>query len=314
MTQNIKNLITLSVAIMAGLLLSIGTHMIFNPIKIEREKQETLDVLANYFEDVTDFETNKLETLSGVEILRSIRAYDEDLGIGYLYEINYSNGFGNMHIRLTVSPKDIIESAEFIELNQTQYQPQSRDLLEKYVLQKLESNIADGAAGATSISLNDLSHMISMLGKHHDGTDKFEISLPYAEIYGVTDYNITNEETTSENNAQIIIETIEDLGTAYTVTKSGIYETGNVTEKSITVIVVLDLENNIVGVLLPVDKYNHSKGGFMSNALEFLKSYVDLNLEDIVDGSVGPTNPAISFNSRSLIEQMVLIIQGVHLS
>lgn len=313
MTKTVKSIITLAVVAILGIGLSIGTHFIFNPIKEERAKQETLSILDDYFTGVTDFEANKLEVIEGVEILRSVRVYKNEDPLGYLYEANITNDFGNMKVRLSVDVKDVIQTIEFLELNQTMYLPQTTKMLETYVLSKLSADIFDGAAGATSISKNDLSHLMSMVGLHHDSTDKFEIQAPYKDFYG-DDYVISNTEELSNSGATIKVETIEGLGVVYTITKSGIYQTDSTQEKSITLVLALNNDNKIIGVLLPAELYNHTKGGFMTSAMEFAQSFKDTSILDVTDGNAGATGDVVAHNSRTLIEDMVLIVQGVHIS
>jgi len=313
MTTKVKGLMTLSIVLLASVLLVIGTHMVFNPIKVERENKATLSLLENYFAEVTDFETNNLETIEGVEILRSVRILKDEEPLGYLYEANIVNSFGNMKVRISVDVKDIIQTAEFIEMNQTMYQTQTQNMLQTYPLNKLNADIFDGAAGATSISKNDLAHLMSMVGLHHDSTDKFEVVLPYSEFYG-EDYVISSTENISEAGASMIKEVIEGQGVVYTVTKSGIYQTDSIEEKSITLVIALDNDNKIIGILLPVELYNHTKGNFMASALVFAESFVGINLADITDGNTGASGDGSAHNSRNLIEDIVFVVQGVHLS
>jgi len=311
MSKTMKGLLTFLSVLFIGIGLIIGTHMIFNPIKEERSKAETLSVLEDYFNSATDFESNALETIDGVEILRSLRVYQGEEPLGYFYEANIENDFGNMKVRLSLDTKDIIQTIELLEMNQTMYQAQTEAMLETYQLSKLSGDIFDGAAGATSISKKDLSHLITVLGMHHDQTDKFEISLPYQPFYG-DDYVIESTENITAEDATIVVETILGQGVVYTITKAGVYQTGSIEEKSITLVVALDNDGEIIGILLPVELYNHTKGNFMANALEFAESFVGQNIADIVDGQAGATGEVTAYNSRTLLEDMFLIIQGVH--
>ncbi|WP_162146870.1 hypothetical protein [Acholeplasma granularum] len=312
MTTNIKSLITFLVVIVLSALLSITSYMVFNPIKEEKIKQETLTILDEYFSGVTDFEKNETETLSDVEILLSVRALKNEEPMGYLYEANYHNSFGNIKVRLVVDLKEIIQKAEFIELNQTMYLTQTTNNLQTYVQRKLNKDIFDGAAGVTSISINDLSHMISMIGLHHDSTNKFEVQLPYQEFFG-EDYTITDTENLNEDGAKIVKETIGTSGYVYTLTKAGIYNSDSITQKEITVVVALNPNGLIIGTQLPIDLYGHSKGGYYNDALAFLQTYNDKDLTTLLDGQAGTTTE-IAHNSRMLIEDIMQILKGVHTS
>ena len=311
MTMKLKGILTLLFVVLLGGILSVSSHLVFEPIRQEREDRLTLEILGSYFNEVSRFETNPLETIQGVEITRSLRALKADEPLGYLYEANITNEFGNMRVRITLDVRDIIQSVEFIELNQTLYQSQTRNMLNTYLLTKLETDIFDGASGATSISRKDLSRLMSALGRHHDQSDKFEFILPYVAYYG-PDYVVSSTQTLSQDNATIIVETISGQGVVYTITKSGIYQTGSIEEKSITLIIALDNANNIIGIDLPVDLYNHTKGNFMRSAIAFAESFIDTNLADVTDGNTGASGDGEAHNSRVLIENMMLIIQSIH--
>lgn len=312
MTLKIKGFITFAVVIVLSISLSIGAHLVFEPIRQERADRVTLEILETYFSEVTRFESNPLETIEGVEVTRSLRALKADEPLGYLYEANITNEFGNMRVRIAVDVKDIIQSVEFVELNQTLYQSQTRNMLNTYLLTKLETDIFDGAAGATSISRNDLSRLMRILGRHHDQSDKFDFVLPYVAYYG-PDYVVSNTEYLTVSDATIIVETISGQGVVYTITKSGIYQTGSIEEKSITLVLALDSNNEIIGIDLPVEGYNHTKGNFMSSVIRFVESFIGTNLADITDGNTGASGDGEAHNSRNLIEAMILIVQSIQI-
>ena len=52
----------------------------------------------------------------------------------------------------------------------------------------------------------------------------------------------------------------------------------------------------------------------MTNAMEFAQSFKDTSILDVTDGNAGATGDVLAHNSRTLIEDMVLIVQGVHIS
>ncbi|CDR31465.1 Uncharacterised protein [Acholeplasma oculi] len=308
-----KNLIIFFSALIVLLGLVVGTELIFNPIKNERLKQETLSTLKIYFDQATDFETNTLETIDGVEITRSVRVYNDVEPLGYLYEANMENAFGNIRIRLVVEANDTIAEVIFVELNQTMYQQQTKNIAEQYVFQKLKGSITDASAGATSYSIQTLVTMIQTIGSHHDQTDKFDIKLPYQDYYG-EGYVVEDSTNLTIDGAQVKKETVTNKGIVYTISKSGIYNSDVVTEKEITVIVVLDTEGQILAVLLPTDLYQHTKGNFYNNALEFAQSFVGKTFDDVLDGQAGATTDPGAFNSRSLILDILLIAKGDYLA
>lgn len=313
MNLNIKNLIALAIAFILSIGLVIGGYMVFNPIKEAKDKAVILDKVETLFADATEFTVNPNETIDGVEILLSLKVLDGTTPLGYIYEANTVNGFGNIKIIISVGLDERIIEVVVQELNQTMYQSNTLSLAQNYVFQKLSGSIPDANSGATSVSAWSLMDMMQAIGAHHDKIDKFEIILPYQAFYG-EGYQVIDTKTSNVDGAVVKTETISgNLGTVYSLTKAGIYNTDLVTTKEITVVVVLDDAGKILGVLLPPESYNHTKGNFYNNALEFSQSYVDLNLSDIVDGQAGSTADPGAFNSRSLIEDLMLIAKGVYL-
>lgn len=313
MNLNIKGMITLFITLLVSFGLVVGGYLVFNPIKEEKEKAIILDKVETLFADATEFILNPSETVDGVEISLSLRVLDGSDPLGYVYEANTQNGFGNIKIIMSVGLDERIIELKILELNQTMYQSQTENLAQSYVYQKLSQSIPDANSGATSVSAWSLMDMIGAIGMHHDSVEKFEIILPYQAFYGDT-YTVIETQNSTVDGAALKIETISgNLGKVYQLTKAGIYNSDVVTTKEITVVIALDNNGKILGVLLPPESYQHTKGNFYNNALEFSQSYVDLNIADIVDGQAGATTDPGAFNSRSLIEDLLLTAKGVYL-
>src|SRR5690606_37184685 len=112
--------------------------------------------------------------------------------LGYLYEANVKNTYGNIKIRVKVDVKERIQMVDLVELNQSMYQSQTTNKAQSYVEQDI-SKIPDGYAGATSISLHGLMDMMMAIRDVHNSAPKFDIPLPYKDYYG-SDYTIISTE------------------------------------------------------------------------------------------------------------------------
>ncbi len=314
--MRLKNILTLTITVILSFGLVLGTHAIFNPIKQAKERAIVLSKLETLFTDAKDFELNSKETIDGVDILLSARVLaNDDEPLGYVYQANAINGFGNIKITLSVGLDEKIIDILFDEINQTMYVAQTMALRESYIYQQLSSNIPDANAGATSISMHTLMDMIRAIGIHHDGVLKFENApLPYEAFFGNA-YTIID--TTTENILGAVVKTeiiSDELGTVYSITKAGIYNSESITEREITLVIALNNSGEIIGVLLPRDDYKHTMGGYYNRTLIFAETFVGQNLAELVDAYTGSTEDANEpNNSKFLVHELFMIAQGVYL-
>lgn len=311
-----KNIIVLSLVVLLGLGLTILTGLIFNPIALKIEKEKALEKTLLYYDKAKDVEVLTNKKMDGVSVSFGTKVYDkDDVGIGYLYEINKENDFGNIKLMVKVDLKDSISEIVILELNQTMYQSQTEKLVNDYVFTKLSNEVVDLSAGATSISLNTLSSMIKVLGSYHHDVEKLELSLPYLDYYG--DYEVLETKNENKNGADIIIETIsDDKGLVYSLTKAGIYQTGNAKETEITLVIILDNEGKVLKMLLPGELYKHSKGGFYDKALLHVEEFENMKLEMVPDTYTGASDPSsgVPFNTLNLIHDLIQTAKEIYLS
>lgn len=313
--MKLKSILALTITFLVSLSLLIGSYAIFNPIKLAKEKEKALAEIKVMMSDATDFTSNPLETIDGVEILLSAKVYKGSEGIGYVYEANAKNGFGNIKIMIAVGLDEKISDLKMIELNQTMYQDKTTKLLQDYKYQKLSPSIADQAAGATSVSMNTLMDMFSALGSHHAKVEKFPFVMPYEAFYG--EYTIASSTTSNVSGAAVKVEVINGAsksGKVISLTKAGVYQTGSLTEKEIMVQVALDETGKILGVLLPNESYKHSLGNFYAKALVYAQSFKDMMINEVPDAYTGSTNDeGEPNNSKMLIHELMLIAGEVFL-
>jgi len=305
--MRVKNIITLTIITVLSLGLIITSNLIFTPIAKARELSKALDSASVYYEGATRVEVEKLYSEGNAKVSLALRVFGtDDTPIGYLYEVNENNDFGNIKIIVKVNLKDLIEEIIILELNQTMYEKQTEKLANDYLFTKLDDEIVDVTGGVTSISLNTLTNMIKVLGKVHHSNPKLELTLPYLEYFD--EYEIVDEVEKTIDEASVLKETISNgKGFVYTLTKSGIYETGNASKKELTLVVVLDGEGNILDLLLPGDLYRHSKGNLYNNALEYISEFKEMHINEIPDAYTGSTSDGGANNSKLLIHNLLVI-------
>ncbi|MFA5692525.1 MAG: hypothetical protein WC907_02815 [Acholeplasmataceae bacterium] len=306
--MRLKNILTLTIITVLSLGLIIGSNLIFTPIAKERELSKALDKAEIYYEDVTRVEIEKSYSEGNVKVELLLRVFGKDDNpLGYLYEINETNDYGNIRIMVKVNLKDLIEELIVLELNQTMYMKQTEKLANDYLFTKLDDNVVDITGGVTTISLNTLTNMIQVLGKVHHSNPKLELTLPYLDYFD--EYEVVSEDKKTIDEASVLKETIsDDKGFVYTLTKSGVYDSHSPTKKEITLVIILNNEGDILDLLLPADLYKHTKSGnFYNNALEYVTGFKDLNISEIPDAYTGSTSDGGANNSKLLIHNLLVI-------
>lgn len=315
--MRLKNILVLTISFLLSIGLIFGTFSIFNPIKLERERVATLSIVKEYFESADDFEKLAPKTVDGIPVSMVLKVLDnEDAPLGYLYEANVINTYGNIRIRVSVDVSQKIQTVDLVELNQSMYESKTINTAKNYEFQDI-TKIADGYAGVTSISVRGLMDMMMAIRDVHNSIPKFDIPRPYAAFYG-TDYTIESTTEQTVDGASVKVEMITDgLGTVYTVTKSGIKQYGHTDLYPITLVVATNASNQIVGVLLPADLYGHTKGAYYVKALAYAQSFVNTNLNNVPDVYASPTegvdNGESDFpdNSKRLIHSEFVIAKEV---
>ncbi|WP_162164071.1 hypothetical protein [Acholeplasma hippikon] len=311
--MKLKSMLTFIVTILISFILAITTYVIFNPIKVEKQNQITLEKIREVIPMAKTFELNKATTVNGTEISLSGRVKDvSGKELGYVYEMNEKNGFGNIKILVAADVKGIITKTVIVELNQTMYVAQSEKLIAAYVNQNL-SKITDLNAGATSVSHNTIMGMFRNLGEHHKVVPQFDNKPAYFDFFG-EDYVIKSTDTKVIDGAEVKVEVIKDKGYVYSLNKKSIYNSDSSTEKAITLVIAMDNDGKILGALLPVETYEHTMG-YRTLALTYANSFKDTNIADFVDAYAGVSaDDGEPNNTKWLIHRLYVIAKEVYLA
>lgn len=313
--MKLKSILTFVVAIILSLAISVASGLVFNPIKAEKERQITLSKIQEVFKDAVNFTLNSNEKVGDTEIILSAKVFGKDeKELGYFYEINETNGFGNIRLIVAADVKQSITNVTTVELNQTLLQEQTKTVISSYKGQKL-NQIIDWNAAATSVSAHTVMSMFRNLSDHHNEIPHFDSKPEYFEYFG-EDYEVIVTNNQTVNGATLVIETISnDLGYAYSLTKDGIYDSSNPgTKKFITLKIFMNKEGKILGAELPSDLYKHTKGDYYNNAVLYANSFKDMNISEIEDAYVGASDISDGQpnNSKKLIHELFNTAKGVY--
>jgi hypothetical protein len=315
--MRLKNILTLVITFILSIGLVFGSYAIFNPIKVERERQETLSIAKEYFSNAQDFNAYNGASVGNVKVSLALKVLGQGGSeLGYLYEANVTNSYGNIRVRVVAGVDQKISEIDLLELNQTMYQAQTTNKINTYLFTRIDE-IADSYAGATSVSIRSLVDMMVVVRDVHKLVPKTEIHDPYEEYFG--EYSIDSTDTQTVNDATVVIQTItgsKKSGAIYTVTKMG---TGYVdhSDDTITAIIILDSEGNILLVDLPTDLYNHTKGSYYNQVRAYARGFMGQNIADITDAYSGGTNEGLSdtpHNSMSLVHHEMVIVKELWLA
>ncbi len=147
------------VAIACGLVIG-GINAWTAPIIEENAYKAKVAAYQSVLPDMDEF--TELDTSSDPDsIQEKVEAKDSDgIVIGYIININQTNGYGNMQIVMAIGADGTILSADFLQLNQTLNLPNTRENLQMYVGQNINAqHNYDFLSGATR-SLETLTAMM----------------------------------------------------------------------------------------------------------------------------------------------------------
>lgn len=315
--MKLKNILTLTISFILSVGLVFGSFAVFNPIKLEKERQATLAIAKEYFNTATDFESFNGLTVGSVKVSLALKVKGSgNSDLGYVYEANVTNTYGNIRVRVVAGIDQKISVVDLLELNQTQFENQTKNLARSYQFMSI-SSIADGYGGATSVSIRSLIDMMRAIRDVHESIPQFVVPEPYKKYFG--EYTIDSTNTQSVGSATVVIETVTGAttsGTVYTITKVGQGWVEH-SDSAITMIVVLDTEGNIIGVELPFELYGHSKDEYYDQVKAYAETFIGDHIEDIADAYTGGTNTGESdtpHNSMSLVHSEIAIVKGLWLA
>lgn len=303
------------IAIACGLLIGL-VNMVTSPIIAENEKQATLTSYSEVMSGLDDFEELSIAS-DPSSIVSKVKAFDaSDAVIGYIYKGYMTNGYGDMTIVMGINPNGVIVGAQFLTLNQTLHLDYTRANLQLFV----GTNIADLTpsgdlqSGAT-YSRTTMMAILSDFATSFEDTAEPVVELdPYEEMFGV-DYVLTDDATFTAVGEVLSRQTATDadsnfVGYLYKVTGNGIYDSYEEEYGDITIYVGLDSSNNILGVYIPEDEYEHSAGSRYDKVVSYTDTLAGTSISAF-DASTGSDLTTGATNSKTLVDELLTALKGV---
>ncbi len=227
-------------------------------------------------------------------------AYKGSTFLGTVYNVKIKNGytyheddaFGMIELLVAIDPAENVK-VQIVELNQSDWTVKG---IQAYIYDKYQSipygsvtniptyDAADPTAGATATdSTGAIKAIIQRVVDIH-----FDLIVdnPLITLYGsnavitvdssfdpTTEYVTQRELVKNESNV--------DLGYVYTLTGTGDFlgYDGMVTGQSVTIKVAFDVDDAVIGVILPEELYGHTTGDRMNK----IQNYLDLLIGSTID-------------------------------
>lgn len=168
---------------------------------------------------------------------------------------------------------------------------------------------ADIVSGATdnpaTVSTDSIKAMIQAVVVLHYNLAEED---PYVDIFGIMDYELVVDESfvPSEHiTTKLMVKDSlsNDLGYIYSITGRGEYQNGAF--DTIVINIIFNMDDEIIGVSLPKDEYNHSAGSYGTKNKAYLEEYIGLTIDDIqtkVDSNGSQDVTSGASNTRALID------------
>lgn len=168
----------------------------------------------------------------------------------------------------------------------------------------------DASATATD-STGAIKALVQRIVDYH-----FEIVRdPYEAWYGAG-YTKANDDGFVSGNPLVIgrevIRNANDaiIGYVYELTDTGVYyapDTG-----SVTAYIAFDIDNVVIGVMLPEETYGHSLGNFRNKNLTYLESFIGATAEEFAALQVDNADIAAgASNTQALIDRLLVALSEV---
>ncbi len=300
------------VAIVCGLLIG-GVNAITAPVI----KQNLIDAQNKAYQEVLPagktFEEIKLNNVP-VSITTVVKGLDgSNQVIGYIYVASGTNKHGSMTIAISIDAKGKILGAQFVDIQQTLNVEGTRQNLSAFVGTQISALSPDGdlVSGVTN-SLNTVKALLTDVATVHAEVADVPAD-PYTKMFGEG----FSKEVDSSFTATEFVKSRElvkdsngtDIAYLYKLNGFSIYNSESTEEKDITLYVGVDLTNNILGIVAPLNEYNHTAGGLYTNTITFLEVYTNTALSDVETTGADLTSGAT--NSKNLANQLMAALKEV---
>jgi hypothetical protein len=302
------------VAFACGLVIG-GVNAITSPIIEENRTRAQIEAYERVLPGISEFtELDRQGDPSTIISKVEGRNANGDI-IGYIYVAYGTNKFGYMRIISSVALDGKILGASFLEINQTYNVNDTRTNLSLYEGRNITevAPVGDMISGVTG-SKNTLVDLMADIARAHARMDIITVD-PFNDWFDVAYTRINDDSFQAESSvvARQIVKNDADeiIAYIYEIVKTGIYFDSSSSE--ITVFVGVDLNQDIFGILIPRDTYNHTKG-YMQEVISFaINTYVGINLSEVVALSDGDL-AAGATNSSRLVSLMLIDLKEVVLS
>lgn len=300
------------VAIACGLVIG-GVNAITAPIIEQNIIEARQDAYRAVFPNADDF--NELELLpeDPDAILNKVEALDaSDNVIGYIYEAEGTNRYGTMRIVAAITFSGEVQSAKFTIVEQT-YKPRTEAVLQEYVGLQIDSDFKSGATIVfTTGTIQEIMNAIAVAHANTAAAPAF--TDPYDIMFNTTVTQTTDNAfvgtATVISKSVVTNEASETIGYVYELTGTAEYNSDEGETGSITVMVGVDLNGDIVGVYLPLESYHHTTSAFfLDGVVAYADLFVGLNILDAgfdaPDLTTGPSN------SKNLVIDLITDLKEV---
>ncbi len=295
------------VAIACGLLIG-GINAWTNPI-IEQNAydrkvasyQAVIPQMDDFNElDISDDPSNIEEKVEALNV-------DGDV-IGYIININQTNGYGNLQIVMAINPDGTILSADFLQLNQTLNLDNTRANLQMYVGSNInDQHDFDFLAGAT----RSLETLTAMMLDIQDAFGNIDIESPVDENairlarYQAIDSNVQsfNALDLSTDPASVLVKA-ELLDSSDAVIGYAIEASVSNSYGLLHIVVVTDETGEIIGA----EFVDYGNSMFENQLTAALSNLVGLTMtDDLISGFVvaAPTSPASVPSMEGLLTDVI---------
>jgi hypothetical protein len=297
------------VSIACGVVIA-GVNFFTAPVIADNLLAAKVEAFEAVLEGIDNFDEITLTDDYPSSIQSISKGYDSlNNTLGYIYESYNTNKFGNMTIVVSVGLNGRVLGATFVAIEQSLNVPATRTNLSMYIGSSITSLAPSGdlISGAT-YSLETLNEMLIDIAVAHSLTVQEVVVDPLDEAYG-EDFILENDtefiETAHVTSKWIVQNDSVEVGYMYSLFGSGDYQDGE--EASIVIQLYFNLDDEIVAVIFPDNRYNHTAGNFKNKNLEYVELFTGLTkdqIQAVIDGDNTDITAGAS-NTRALIDMLL---------
>jgi Na+-translocating ferredoxin:NAD+ oxidoreductase RnfG subunit len=298
------SLVLSAVAAFCGLAIGL-THQLTQPIIDERLAREQVEAYQTVIPEIQSYDTLEEDATFTVVLAKD----STEAVIGVIYIVTETNQYGDYKLALGVSTEGMILNAMFVDYQQTTtLKSITENNLALFIGLSLndQPSSSDLSSGA-SVSYKSLLDSMSRAAEYQQTLD-FVPQNPYETF--VEDFASETLDTNFIPTQHVLSKTDilstsnEVIASIYELQGEGIYQEGG-DAASITLFVIIDMNQRVIGTIMEDALYFHSGGRFQSRIVEYLTSFEGLLIQDVVGAYPSDwTAGASSDNTRQLVDQL----------